>query len=269
MAAALSAARQLPHRSDFVGWIEVPGRGEYRLALGALKRLALEHGMRPSRQKVLTPAIERRSSAFCAAFLRGLFDADGSVQGQQVKGVSVRLAQSQQAIHWRPCSECCCGWGSPAPSTRSAVMAGHSRLPDGKGGRRLYPTRAQHKLVIAGDNLAAFAERIGFADGDKSARLTAALAGYRRRLQSRAFCRDRARRFGSRRSPRSSMLRSPASTPLTPMACGRTTAASSHCRLMAPACWARSTWRAWSSPVHRRGRLDLDRLRRLVPVACG
>ena len=36
----------------------------------------------------------RRSSAFHAAFLRGLFDADGSAQGGQQKGVSVRLAQS-------------------------------------------------------------------------------------------------------------------------------------------------------------------------------
>src|SRR5206468_192471 len=42
MTAAHDAARQLPHRSDFVGWIDVPGRGEYRLALGALRRLALD-----------------------------------------------------------------------------------------------------------------------------------------------------------------------------------------------------------------------------------
>jgi hypothetical protein len=32
MARAEAAARRLPHRSDFAGWIEVPGRGEYRLA---------------------------------------------------------------------------------------------------------------------------------------------------------------------------------------------------------------------------------------------
>src|SRR4051794_18130928 len=93
MRAALDAARHLPHRSDFVGWIDVPGKGQRRLALGALKRLALEHGLYP-RAKQMTPQIERRSSTFHAAFLRGLFDADGSVQGSQQKGVSIRLSQS-------------------------------------------------------------------------------------------------------------------------------------------------------------------------------
>ena len=95
MHAALGAAMRFPHRMDFRGWIEVPGRGEYRLSLGALKLLAEAHGMRP-RGKHITPAIERRSSAFHRAFLRGLFDADGSVQGTQAKGVSVRLSQSNR-----------------------------------------------------------------------------------------------------------------------------------------------------------------------------
>src|SRR6185295_6774302 len=75
MQAALGAALQLPHRVDFRGWFEVPGRGEYRLSLGALKLLAEAHGLRPD-EKHITPAIEQRSRAFHGAFLRGLFDAD-------------------------------------------------------------------------------------------------------------------------------------------------------------------------------------------------
>ena len=47
--------------------------------------------------KTITPALEQCSSDFCRAFLRGLFDADGSVQGTTAKGVSVRLAQSDLA----------------------------------------------------------------------------------------------------------------------------------------------------------------------------
>jgi ribonucleoside-diphosphate reductase alpha chain len=93
MERAMAAASRLPHRSDFTGWIEVPGRGEHRLALGALKRLAHDHGMVRGR-KAITPPIERRSSAFHCGLLRGLFDSDGSVQGSQQKGVSIRLAQS-------------------------------------------------------------------------------------------------------------------------------------------------------------------------------
>ncbi|HEX6441155.1 MAG TPA: LAGLIDADG family homing endonuclease, partial [Stellaceae bacterium] len=185
MAAALSAAGQLPHRSDFIGWIEVPGRGEMRLALGAVKRLAAQHGLRPG-AKHLTPAIERRSSAFHAGFLRGLFDADGSVQGSQEKGVSIRLSQSRiETLQAAQRMLLRLGIGSSIYTERRP--AGHSRLPDGRGGARLYRTRATHDLVIAGDNIAQFAERIGFADGEKAARLRNAMAGYRRALNREPF----------------------------------------------------------------------------------
>src|SRR5690606_30843091 len=45
-------------------------------------------------EKRLLPAIERTSAAFHRGFLRGLFDADGSVQGSVSHGRSVRLTQS-------------------------------------------------------------------------------------------------------------------------------------------------------------------------------
>jgi ribonucleoside-diphosphate reductase alpha chain len=93
MAEALHAARTLRHRSDFSGWREVAGRHEHRLTIGALKTLANRLGMHPGK-KAITPAMERGSSDFYRGFLRGFFDADGSVQGAQRKGVSVRLAQS-------------------------------------------------------------------------------------------------------------------------------------------------------------------------------
>ena len=78
---AFKAAQTLTHRSDFAGWSEVGGRNEFRLSLAALKQLAEEVGMAPS-QKRITPRMERASSVFQRGFLRGLFDADGSVQWQ-------------------------------------------------------------------------------------------------------------------------------------------------------------------------------------------
>ena len=92
MAEAERAARSLPHRSDFAGWMSVADRGEVRMATGRLRTLAAEAGMTPG-NKTIGPEIERGSSEFARAFLRGLFDADGSVQGSQSKGGSVRLAQ--------------------------------------------------------------------------------------------------------------------------------------------------------------------------------
>ncbi len=185
MTEALDAARQLPHRADFVGWVAVPGRGEYRLALGSVKRLAADYGLRP-RAKTITSSIERSSSAFHAAFLRGLFDADGSVQGDQQKGVSIRLAQSDR-LALVAAQRMLLRFGIANTIYPDRRAAGFSRLPDGRGSTRLYPTQAQHELVIANDNLALFAERVGFADSDKTSRLRTALAGYRRRLNREPF----------------------------------------------------------------------------------
>jgi len=185
MAAALAAAHHLPHRADFRGWIEVPGRGEWRLSLAALKSLAMAHGLTPG-NKAITGAMERRSSAFTAALLRGLFDSDGSVQGSQAKGVSVRLAQSDRAL-LEAAQRMLLRLGVASTLYRERRPAGQSLLPDGRGGRDFYPTQAQHELCISGDNLTIFAERVGFCDTAKKTRLAAALGSYRRRLNREVF----------------------------------------------------------------------------------
>ena len=185
MARAESAARTLPHRSDFSGWIDVGGRGEFRLALGALKTLAAELGLTPGR-KTVTPEIERQSSDFYRGFLRGLFDSDGSVQGSQPKGVSVRLAQSDSDL-LDAVQRMLLRLGIVSRIYRDRRPAGMRPLPDGKGGLKHYPCEAQHELVVAGENLARFAELVGFEDRDKALRLTALLGGYQRRLNRERF----------------------------------------------------------------------------------
>ncbi len=95
MVEAERCARTLPHRSDFRGWTAVAGRREHRLRLSSLRDLAFSFGMGPEGAgKSITPAMEKTSSEFYGGLLRGLFDADGSVQGSREKGVSVRLSQS-------------------------------------------------------------------------------------------------------------------------------------------------------------------------------
>lgn len=185
MTAAEAAARRLPHRADFSGWMEVEGRGEWRLATAALRNLALAHDLAPSR-KTLTAAMERRSAAFHEGALRGLFDSDGSVQGTQAKGLSIRLAQSDADL-LRAAQRMLARLGIVSRIYENRREAGPRALPDGKGGTRLYQTAAQHELVIAGGNIARFAERIGFADTDKRARLSNGLAAYRRDLNRERF----------------------------------------------------------------------------------
>jgi ribonucleoside-diphosphate reductase alpha chain len=154
------------------------GRGEYRMKSAALRELARGFGLRPG-NKAITPAIEMGGSDFAGAFLRGLFDADGSVQGSHAKGLSVRLAQSD-LDRLEAVQRMLLRLGIVSTLYRNRRPAGERHMPDGKGGRAAYATQADHELVIANDNLALFAEHVGFADGDKQARLMAALSGYRR-----------------------------------------------------------------------------------------
>jgi ribonucleoside-diphosphate reductase alpha chain len=185
MREAETAAQALVHRADFSGWSEVAGRGEYRMKSAALRDLAFELGMRPG-EKAIAPALERTSSEFYRGFLRGLFDADGSVQGSQVKGVSVRLAQSDLP-RLEAVQRMLLRLGVASRLYRNRRAEGTSVLPDGRGGEKAYATRAQHELVIAGENIRRYAELIGFSDSDKQARLEHLLGEYRRELNREGF----------------------------------------------------------------------------------
>lgn len=185
MEAAFAFAQTQPHRSDFTGWSVVSGRNEWRMSLGALKTLCRDLGMAPGRKRI-TPEVERCSSEFSRGLLGGLFDADGSVQGSQAKGVSIRLAQSDLET-LRAVQRMLLRHGIAATIYAGRRQAGESLLPDGKGVRKAYPIRDQHELVVSGENLARFREVVGFRDQDKAARLDALLGGYKRRLNQERF----------------------------------------------------------------------------------
>jgi ribonucleoside-diphosphate reductase alpha chain len=174
-----AAAASLQHRADFRGFQRpVAGRGEARLSSAALRDLAFSLGMTPG-NKVITPAMERQSSDFTEGLLGGLFDADGSPQGSQEKGVSMRLSQSNEAL-LRTAQRMLLRLGIASVLYCERRPAALRSLPDGRGGSRDYPTLAQHELVISGDNLHVFAERIGFQDTDKASKLGQLLASYKR-----------------------------------------------------------------------------------------
>ncbi len=185
MSEALAAAQTLPHRSDFAGWQTVGGRAEYRLSLAALKDLAESFGMAPGAKQV-APALEQSSSECQRGFLRGFFDADGCVQGDQSKGVSVRLAQSD-LVRLEAVQRMLLRFGMVATIYRNRRPAAASMLPDGKGGSKSYATLPQHELVLSGDNLGVFAALIGFGDSDKHSRLQASLGRYQRQLNRERF----------------------------------------------------------------------------------
>ncbi len=185
MDAALAAAETLPQGSDFEGWVPIPGRGEYRLVSGALKQLAFELGLDPDHQTV-TPALEQTSSAFCQGFLRGLFDVHGGVHGNARDGVGVRLEHGDDRL-LEAVQRILLRLGMASRIQRDTRPVEARPLPDGRGGERLYPGKGRHELVISGDNLTLFAERIGFADETKAVRLDVLTSGYPRALKPERF----------------------------------------------------------------------------------
>ena len=186
MQAVERAVATLAHRSDFRGWQRpLLNNGECRLASGPLRHLALELGAAPGR-KTITPAMEADSSDFCRGLLRGLFDADGSVQGGQAKGVSVRLAQASLPL-LESAQRMLLRLGIASTLYRERRPAGARPMPDGRGGYRDYECQAQHELIVSGSNLAVFAERIGFEDTAKAARLDELLGAYKRSLNRERF----------------------------------------------------------------------------------
>jgi ribonucleoside-diphosphate reductase alpha chain len=176
-AAALAAALRLPHRRDFRGF-QKGHRGKTSLKMAAIAHLARAYGMEQGR-KTPGDAIERAGSAFQRAFLRGLFDTDGSMQGKQDEGLSARLTQADVAL-LELAQRMLLRLGIASTIYRDRKAAGMKRLPDGRGGHAFYATKALHELVIADENLVRFEALVGFAHGDKKRRLRAALADHER-----------------------------------------------------------------------------------------
>lgn len=167
-------ASQLPHRADWEGFVEVPGRGEWRLNSTALKAVAESYGISPARKKI-ADEVEQASSAFYAGFLRAAFDTDGSVEGSLAKGLSIRLHQSDREQLERVQRMLArLGVLSSIHATRGVRT---EQMPDGHGSTAPYVSRASWRLVISNQHAATFMERVGFADLAKATKWEQADAG--------------------------------------------------------------------------------------------
>lgn len=182
---AYDYAEELPHRSDFRGWTRVEGRGEYRMSTGYLKRIVGELNLGPGK-KAVTASMEKASSEFCLGLLRGLFDADGSVQGTQSKGVSIRLAQSNLEM-LKAVQRILLRFGIFSKIYANRRGRGLTKMPNGKGGTKEYVHKPQHELIISNVNMQLFYHKVGFGDSDKKAELDKAIRSYKRSMNRERF----------------------------------------------------------------------------------
>ncbi len=182
---AVTVIRDCLHaRADMAGY----DQQEYNRTIvqsSALRDLAADYGIY-RRMKTITPFVEQTSRDFHRGFLRGIFDADGSVIGRQKTGVSVRLAQSDLDT-LQATQRMLLRLGIVSTIYTYRRPAGTRLLPDGHGGYQEYVCRANHELVIANDNLQIFQDMIHFSDPQKKDRLNARIAGYQRNCNRERF----------------------------------------------------------------------------------
>ncbi len=131
----------------------------YQVGCADLLKMAISFGM--TYNKEFTSVVEKSSSNFYRGFLRGFFDADGTVIGTKEKGYTVRLAQSNinrlklvQRMLYR--------MGIISKIYQNRTSEGYMKLPDSNRELKEYYCKAMHELVISKDNLYLYHELINF-----------------------------------------------------------------------------------------------------------
>ncbi len=186
MGAASPAARSLSYRNDFEGCQKVTDRNEYRPGLAAIREVALSLGLSPG-NGVITPYLETKtSSGFVRAFLRGFFDAGGSVRDTKDYGLSIRLAQGD-INRLRAAQRMLARFGIISTICGNRRTENLTLYPNGKTDQAGYKSRPEHELVITNDNLGVFALQIGFGDRTKQEQLETALSKNSRNLSREHF----------------------------------------------------------------------------------
>lgn len=133
-----------------------------------------------TRGKILTKEVEKESAEFQAGFIRGLFDADGSVQGTQKKGISIRLTSSKLDT-LKSIQRMSLRFGIYGKIYQERKPAGEYMLPDGNGGSKLFYCNSVHEFIISKSSMSNYKNIIGFHEIEKKKKLNDILSSYKRR----------------------------------------------------------------------------------------
>ena len=158
---------------------------EQRIRSARLYEYAEEAGLADQKQQV-PEAVMRGSEEMARGYLRALFSADGGVQGNVEKGVSVRLTSTSTDL-LKEVQQLLLNFGIFSKIYEERHEEGVQEMPDGNGGTAEYERRADHDLVVSKDNLVRFAEEIGFLLDSKQDALDERLANYDRGPYSEGF----------------------------------------------------------------------------------
>jgi len=147
-----------------------------------LMRFALGFGITRNNKRITETFEKEASSEAYKGLLRGLFDADGSVQGSSERGFTVRLSSSDLE-NLKGVQRSLGRLGILSLLYLNRRPAQNRMLPDGKGGLKEYFCKAQHELAISKDNLVEFSKVVGFSEQGKQSKLEAVLKSSNRKVE--------------------------------------------------------------------------------------
>jgi ribonucleoside-diphosphate reductase alpha chain len=147
------------------------------IASSVLGRLLLEDGVSSHGNKHNVPySIWNGTNKTIAAFLRGLFSADGTVHTTSNGTIGVRLSQNAESL-LRDVGMLLMQLGIKNTVHYNRRPAGTHMMNDGKGGMKEYNRAANHEIIISGiRSCTMFIEKVGFIQPSKVNKAQAWLA---------------------------------------------------------------------------------------------
>jgi ribonucleoside-diphosphate reductase alpha chain len=157
-------------RNYSVSAIAIPQRNLVMIRSVILARVLAQYGF-TAETKLKVPEIVWRGNEDCVkGYLRGLFQADGTVNtsGNDGTSCSVRLSSSQPSL-LKDVQMLLANFGIFARVLKRRE-AGARLLPDGKGGAKEYACKADYELIVDGESRDYFMAKIGFLTEEKNAK---------------------------------------------------------------------------------------------------
>ncbi|MEP6988819.1 MAG: LAGLIDADG family homing endonuclease, partial [Chloroflexota bacterium] len=148
------------NRTYTVGIGQVVERDEARVSSARLRQVAEQYGLTETKHRV-PEAVFQGSEAMQRGFLQALFTADGSFQDGGAKGASIRLAANQIEL-LEGVQQLLGNFGIASRIYRNRRDASYRMMPDSNREPKAYWCEAQHELAISKQNMAVFADEIGF-----------------------------------------------------------------------------------------------------------
>ena len=151
-----------------------------------LALLAKKFGVEKGNKIIISPEIEMASSEFYKGFLRGIFDADGSVQGTIEKGRSIRLSQTNIEF-LKGVQRMLLRLGIKSTLYMERMPKRVALLPDGKGGKKEYACKALNELVISRSCMTTYRNLINFNGPSKKQRLENFMTDHKKNFYGSKF----------------------------------------------------------------------------------